>query len=216
MTTIGPKETILFYGDSITDCGRDRGNVESLGSGYPGLIGVALACKMPSQGLRFINTGVSGDRIYDLEKRMEADLVAHAPSIVTFLIGINDTWRRFDSNIVSPAGDFQAAYKRILRAITNGRTMPAPRIVLMEPFVLPVPEDRRQWRADLDPRIHAVRELAVEFGADLIPLDGLFAAAATRAPAAYWLPDGVHPSAAGHALIADAWMANVRIASANP
>ena len=83
-----------------------------------------------------------------------------------------------------------------------------PRLVLMEPFLLPVPADRRGWREDLDPKITIVRDLAVEFGADLIPLDGQFAAAATRAPAAFWLHDGVHPTSPGHALIADAWLRN--------
>jgi lysophospholipase L1-like esterase len=124
---------------------------------------------------------------------------------VTFLIGINDVWRRFDSNTVSPATDFADSYRRILTRI---RAELNPRLVLMEPFLLPVPADRRAWREDLDPKITIVRDLAVEFGADLIPLDGQFAAAATRAPAAYWLPDGVHPSSAGHALITDLWLKN--------
>ncbi|GJM75687.1 hypothetical protein HMSSN036_79030 [Paenibacillus macerans] len=80
------------------------------------------------------------------------------------------------------------------------------KLILLEPFVLPVPEDRKQWRVDLDPKIAIVRELAREFEAILVPLDGLFAAASAKAEPAYWAPDGVHPSAAGHGLIADAWI----------
>ena len=34
----------------------------------------------------------------------------------------------------------------------------------------------------------------------------LFAAAAARREAAFWAGDGVHPSLAGHALMADAWI----------
>jgi len=82
------------------------------------------------------------------------------------------------------------------------------RIVLLEPFLLHVTADRHTWREDLNPKIDVVRKLAVEFGAELLPLDGLFAQAATQAPAAYWAPDGVHPSAAGHALIAETWLEN--------
>jgi lysophospholipase L1-like esterase len=74
-----------------------------------------------------------------------------------------------------------------------------------------VPEDRKQWREDLDPKIQAVRELAREFGALLVPLDGLFAQASMRAPAGFWAPDGVHPSPAGHALIAKAWLETVGV-----
>ncbi|MFD1907383.1 SGNH/GDSL hydrolase family protein [Paenibacillus rhizoplanae] len=51
-----------------------------------------------------------------------------------------------------------------------------------------------------------MRELAREYGAVLVPLDGLFAAASVKAEPAFWAGDGVHPSPAGHALIADAWM----------
>ncbi|MFH1496495.1 MAG: SGNH/GDSL hydrolase family protein [Verrucomicrobiota bacterium] len=202
---IQPDDTFLFYGDSITDCGRDRGNLANLGGGYVNQINARLGLACASPALRVINTGISGNRIYDLETRLEADLLAHKPSVVTFLIGINDVWRRYDRDLLSPAADFAAAYHRVLTRIQSELK---PQLVLMEPFLLPVPEDRRKWREDLDPKITVVRDLAVEFGADLIPLDGLFAAAACRAPAAFWLPDGVHPSPAGHALIADAWLEN--------
>ena len=203
--SLKPDVTLLFFGDSITDCGRDRAKPESLGGGYVSQLNARLGAALASPALRVLNQGISGNRIYDLEARLETDLLAHKPSVVTFLIGINDVWRRYDRNLVSPAAEFAAAYRRVLARIRDDLR---PRLVLMEPFLLPVPADRRAWREDLDPKITVVRDLAVEFGADLIPLDGLFAAAATRAPAAYWLPDGVHPSAAGHALVTDAWLKN--------
>ena len=200
-----PNDTLLFFGDSITDAGRDRANLALLGGGYVSHIHARLGHALASPALRVINQGCSGHRIYDLEARLETDLLAHKPSVVTLLIGINDVWRRFDNNLVSAPDEFLASYRRVLTRI---RAELKPRLVLMEPFLLPVPADRRAWREDLDPKITIVRDLAVEFGADLIPLDGQFAAAATRAPAAYWLPDGVHPSAAGHSLIAAAWLTN--------
>ena len=43
------------------------------------------------------------------------------------------------------------------------------KILLLEPFVLPYPADRKQWRKDLDPKIHSIRELAAEFGCDYLP-----------------------------------------------
>lgn len=200
-----PCDKILFYGDSITDASRDRNNLHSLGFGFVNLIDAAIGHHLASPTLRVINQGISGNRIYDLEARLETDVLTHTPNIVTFLIGINDVWRNFDRQIDSPIDEFTAAYHRVLTQI---KATLNPHLILLEPFLLPVPEDRRAWRKDLDPKISAVRDLAVEFGADLIPLDGLFASASTRAPAAFWLPDGVHPSNAGHALIADAWLRN--------
>jgi lysophospholipase L1-like esterase len=51
-----------------------------------------------------------------------------------------------------------------------------------------------------------VRQLAREFRAIYVPFDGVFAAAACRREPAFWAPDGVHPSPAGHALMAEAWL----------
>jgi lysophospholipase L1-like esterase len=84
------------------------------------------------------------------------------------------------------------------------------KLILIEPFVLPFPEDRKKWREDLDLKINAVRELAREFNTLYVPLDGLFAQASTEAPLAFWAPDGVHPSPAGHALISKAWLDAVK------
>jgi lysophospholipase L1-like esterase len=75
--------------------------------------------------------------------------------------------------------------------------------------VLPYGLVTRAWRQDLDPKITVVRGLAREFGAVLVPLDDIFAAAAGKAPPGYWAEDGVHPTYAGHGLIAQAWLRHV-------
>jgi acyl-CoA thioesterase I len=77
-------------------------------------------------------------------------------------------------------------------------------------LALPVPEDRKTWREDLDPKIDVVRKLAREYHAHLVPLDGIFAQAAALREPAFWASDGVHPSNAGHALIAQAWLRTIK------
>jgi acyl-CoA thioesterase-1 len=145
----------------------------------------------------------------DLLARLEKDCLALKPTVVSILIGINDTWRRYDSKNPSDIPTFEANYRQMLTRIRDDLQA---RLVLLEPFLLHVPPDRHQWREDLNPRIDTVRRLAVEFDADLIPLDGLFAKAATEAPAEFWAADGVHPTPAGHALIAQAWLENAGMA----
>lgn len=198
---------VLFYGDSITDCGRNRDDINSLGGGYAYLIAGRLQSAYPGWNLKFTNKGIGGNRVFDLEERLEKDVLALKPDVVSILIGINDTWRRYDSNVVSQIDEFQASYDRILTRITTELTS---RIILLEPFLLPVPEDRKKWREDLDPRITAVRELAWKYKVPYVALDGIFATAATMAPADYWLPDGVHPSLAGHGLISSAWIRAIK------
>jgi lysophospholipase L1-like esterase len=202
---IDAHDRILFTGDSITDCGRDRANAESLGSGYASLTAAHLQARLAAPSLKIWNRGISGNRVRDLLGRVEADLLALKPTVVSILIGINDTWRRYDSGDATDAALFERDYRAFLEIITK---QAKARVVLLEPFLLHVPADRFAWREDLNPKIDVTRQLALEFGAELLPLDGLFAQAATQAPPEFWAGDGVHPSAAGHALIAETWLEN--------
>jgi lysophospholipase L1-like esterase len=201
---IHPDDRILFTGDSITDCGRDRNDPGSLGVGYAHIAGAHLQAQLASPALKIFNRGISGNRVCDLLDRVEADLLALKPSVVSVLIGINDVWRRYDSNNPTAPEAFERDYRTLLEKIATIKA----RVVLLEPFVLHVPADRFAWREDLNPKIDITRQLAIDFGAELLPLDGLFAQAATQAPPAYWAADGVHPSPAGHALIAETWLEN--------
>ncbi len=194
---------VLFQGDSITDCGRSRDNDAELGHGYAALLAAWLSAQYPCRSITFLNRGISGNRAKDLLARWDADCIALKPDWISILIGINDVWRRYDKDDPTSAGQYEASYRALLeqtRARCNAR------LILCEPFVLPVPPDREQWREDLDPKIAVVRKLAREFGAYYVPLDGVFAAACTRRAPVFWAHDGVHPSPAGHALIAQAWL----------
>lgn len=185
---------ILFQGDSITDCGRDRSDSASLGDGYASLVAKALPADRTC-----LNRGVSGDRVFDLESRWYEDCLALKPDLVTIMIGINDTWRRYDSNVPSPTDEFEATLGRISKQVVDS----GAKLILIEPFVLPIPADRIKWREDLDPRIQAVRRIAILHASALVPLDGIFAAAACQHSLAELAGDGVHPSSLGHQLIAE-------------
>jgi len=202
-----PNDHILFYGDSITDCNRRVATFDNygLGTGYPALIASTLLSERTDLNLLISNRGFSGNRISDLECHLESDVVPLAPTVVSILAGINDVWHVFKHDKPSPLPEFAASYRRVLERF---RAIGA-KIVLCEPFLLPIPDDRKQWREDFDRRILIIRQLATEFADRYVPLDGLFAAAACRQSAEFWLPDGVHPSPAGHGLIARHWLAAV-------
>lgn len=51
-------DLILFTGDSITDCGRNRNDAQSLGEGYVSLVAGKLGLDHPELNLRFRNTGI--------------------------------------------------------------------------------------------------------------------------------------------------------------
>jgi acyl-CoA thioesterase-1 len=205
---IGKNDVVLFQGDSITDSDRSRNITTDLGKGYALMAAALFTQKYPELHTKFINRGIGGDRVVDLQGRWKKDCLDLQPTWVSIYIGINDTWRRYDNNDPTTVEDFKAGYHDLL---TQTKQKLNANLILVEPFVLPVPEDRKAWREDLDPKINAVRELAREFGALLVPLDGLFAQASTSADAVEWAFDGVHPTPAGSALIAKAWLETVGV-----
>ncbi|MCC2334581.1 SGNH/GDSL hydrolase family protein [Cellulomonas wangsupingiae] len=214
MTTfLRPGDRVLLTGDSITDWGRDRDQPDSpwgLGHGYAGIVAALAGARRPDLDLTFHNRGIGGDTTRMLRERWQPDALDLEPTVVSILVGVNDTWRRFDSGAVTSVEEYEGHYRAILQAT---RERLDPRFVLVEPFVLPVPPVQPAWREDLNPRIHVVRRLAAEYDAALVPADGLFAAAAARTPPERWAFDGVHPTAAGHGLLAEAWLAAVGLSA---
>jgi len=207
MTIIDDNAVVLFQGDSITDAGRNREDGDSLGSGYANITTALFTSKYPKKQVRFLNRGVGGDRVVDLERRWQQDCLDLKPTWLSIYIGINDTWRRYDSGIPMSTEEYISTYRKLL---TQAKEQLNANLILIEPFVLPVNDAQKSWREDLDPKIQAVRELAGEFKTLYVPLDGLFAQASTQTGPAYWAPDGVHPSPAGNALIAQAWLNAVK------
>ncbi len=194
---------ILFQGDSITDAGREREPGTHLGDGYVWIIASWLSAHFPHKRWRFLNRGISGDRAIDLRRRWPADCLGLQPDLVSIMIGINDTWRRFDQGLRTSASEFEDHYRHILQ---RTRVETEAQIILCEPFLRPYPADRKRWRADLEAKIEVVHRLADEFGTRLVPLDRAFARAATIREELFWTTDGVHPTPAGHALIAQEWV----------
>ena len=203
-------QVVLFQGDSVTDCGRDREDAGSLAEGYAGKVAAIYNTLFPDNEVVFINKGISGNRVPDLIERYGDDFLDIGPDFISILIGINDTWRRYDSNDPSTVEAFYDHYEYLLKMIK--RNMPDTKIMLMEPFVMNSLPDRAAWREDLDPKIQAVRELARKYADYYLPLDGLFASlcAGTYTPAEL-SEDGVHPSGLGHAVIAEAYLKKLEI-----
>ncbi len=197
--------TILFQGDSITDCGRDRENQNHLGDGYAQCAAHALAALYPEAGFKVLNRGVSGNRVKDLLARYDDDFAAVKPDVLSILIGINDVWRRYDSADATSIDTFTEEYRQLLSQVK--RDLPNTRIVIMEPFLLHVQPGQSAWREDLDPKIQVVRALAAEFADCFIPLDALMSARhAQGVPLAALATDGVHPTPTGHGFIAREWL----------
>lgn len=199
-----PDATVLFVGDSVTDAGRtsapDRRPFDRLGVGYVRFIAQHIGSQHPSLGLRIVNRGVSGDRTRELEPRWEADVIAEQPDVLSVLIGVNDSWRAFDEHDPTPDHEFEHRYRSLLHRARAAN--PALHVVLCEPFLLFEQPTEIGFRRDLDGKVGVVHRLAEAFDATLVPFDAMFRAACADVDATHWADDGIHPTPAGHGLMA--------------
>lgn len=185
---------IVFQGDSITDCGRDRSDPHNL-AGYTTYVAEALGNEN-----EYFNFGISGDRSVDVLSRFEADF-SHCgkPDVYCMLIGINDVWRNHDSNLYTSPEQYYENVKTILQKVR--KVNPNCRIVLLEPFLLPSP-DKAHWVGEVACFAAKLRLIAAEYADAYIPFDGIFAKECVHENYQEYSADGVHPTDKGNRLMA--------------
>ncbi len=212
--TLQKDDVILFQGDSITDAGRSRdtktpNTSPMMGSGYVMLAAGELLFKYPEQNLTIYNKGISGNKVYQLAERWDADCIDLKPNVLGILIGVNDFWHTKTNNYKGTVKNYEDDYRALLVRTRNA--LPDVKFVIGEPFdVKGVKAVDDSWYPTFDKYRESARKLAEEFNAVFIPYQKVFDEAQKHAPGAYWTHDGVHASLAGAQLMADAWMKAVK------
>ena len=197
---------ILFQGDSITDAGRKREDGSSKGMGYPTLVAARLGFDYPNE-YEFINRGISGNRISDLFARIKVDMINESPDVMSILIGVHDVWTEIIGGNGIREDLFETIYDLLISELK--KALPDLRIMVMEPFVLKgtaTEHNLEEFKTEVALRGAAARRVVEKHGLEFIPLQEKFDEAVKLAAESYWLYDGVHPTAAGHELIAREWM----------
>jgi lysophospholipase L1-like esterase len=205
-STLKKGAVILFQGDSITDDGRKKEVLEpndsqALGKGYAAIVAGQLLLAHPDSELKCYNRGISGNKIPDLAARWEQDAVALKPDVLSVLIGVNDLWHTlaFGKTYKGTIKDYETGYRALIER--SQKEIPGVRIVICEPFTTRTSEEFKalgQYR-------EVSRKLADEMKLTFVPFQSLFDEASKSAPAEFWLWDGIHPSVAGHAIMANQW-----------
>jgi lysophospholipase L1-like esterase len=207
---IGQGQTILFTGDSITDCGRARpvGTMPNgLGDGYVSLVHSLFTATYPAQNVSLLNTGISGNRVTDLDARWQEDILNQQPDWLSVMIGINDVWRQFDARHLRDQvtlDRYETVYRRILSA-----ARPALKgLVLMTPYYIEThPSDPMRCMMDRYGRV--VKKLAAEFDAVFVDTQAAFDRHLQHQPTQSLCGDRVHPNRAGHMIIARAFLSAI-------
>ena len=152
-------EVIAFFGDSITQAGAKPG-------GYCKLIGEALAKRKPDLNVDVVYAGIGGNKVPDLEKRVELDVLSKSPTVVFIYIGINDVWH---SKRGKGTPKFQ--YENGLRRLVNKISESKAKVVLCTPSTIGEKHDGTNPLDEmLDEYAQISRKVASETGATLCDL----------------------------------------------
>ncbi len=202
----------LFQGDSITDGNRTRDNDWNhiMGHGYQFIIASKLWYDFPKKGFHFINRGISGNKISDLTTRWQKDTLDLKPDVLSILIGINDISALLNGDNNFTAENYENGYRALLQQ--TKQQLPNIQFVLCEPFILPVGNVKERWQEysiEVEKCQAIVKKICIEFNAIFVEFQSAFNKALSKAPAEYWIWDGIHPMPAGHELMAVEWQRQV-------
>lgn len=195
-------ETIVFFGDSITQAGVGP-------KGYVTLIEQAIAGRPEgSNGASIVGAGISGHKVPDLEARFDRDVAAKGPTIVVIYIGINDVWHgaMFGEDRGTPIDEFDAGLRRLVAKIQALGALP----ILATPSVIGESyAGDNELDAKLDTFSDVTRGIAKELGLPLCDLrkafqDHLAIFNRENVDKGVLTSDTVHLSEAGNRLVADA------------
>lgn len=200
-------ETIVFLGDSITDANRlDSDN--GLGFGYVNQISNTLKQKKASWNI--INKGVDGFIAERLAIHLERDCIPYEPDYVSILVGINDvgiimnTARTNDQRIYL-LEECLRYYHQLLFDLKNETNA---KVLTLEPFIFPHPQEYANWLPWVNKLSKQIQKLARNYDATFVPLHDELNRLALEAGYPAITVDGIHLTAKGHHLLAEAVMKN--------
>jgi lysophospholipase L1-like esterase len=207
---IAKGDVVLFQGDSITDAGRSReaageaNSASAMGKGYAWTATSQILVESPEAGLKVFNRGISGDKVFQLADRWQAECLDLKPNVLSILVGVNDfahvhKWKG-EGSLEKYEADYHALLARTKEALPNVK------LIICEPFILTVGLVDGGWSAGFAEYRAAAKRVAQQAGARFVEFQTMFDRAVKFAPPEVWAADGIHPTFAGAALMARWWM----------
>lgn len=194
---------ILFIGDSITDGARNEDS-EGLGFGYVRMIRDYFITNYENINYQIINRGISGNRISDLAKRWDRDVINLKPDYLSISIGINDVWRQLDRPEMEQIDPekFENYYDQLLSQVKRETKA---QIILMEPTI--IDEDTQSiGNRMLKKYVEIVHRIADKFDAKIVLTHQAFLQYLGSNKEYKLTTDGVHMTSIGNTLMANTWL----------
>jgi lysophospholipase L1-like esterase len=192
-------DRVVFLGDSITQAGAGKG-------GYIPMMRATLAEKHKDLGVELIGAGISGNKVPDLQKRLERDVLSKKPTVVVVYIGINDVWH---GETDPSRGTSKEKFDEGLRDVVGRIKASGARVVLCTPTVIGEKKaGGNKLDAQLDEYAGISRKVAADTGSKLCDLRKAFVDHLAKnnpddKASGVLTSDRVHLNEAGNRLVAE-------------
>lgn len=182
-------QTIVFLGDSITEAQ----------GGYVDVVQGMIGAIAPQYRIKYINSGIGGNKVDDMLARIDGDVIAHDPDLITVSVGINDVWQGVNG---TPLPLFKERYEEL---ITKLEQMTVAKLVLFTTTVIMEDLDSEGNRR-LAEYNDFIRQTAKKHKALMVPMNEEFHKAISAwqkvGDGQRFTTDGVHMNLTGNCLMA--------------
>ena len=196
---------IVFIGDSITDCERDRTDENSLGNGFVKILSDKLRPIYPDMDIQLINKGISGNEVCDVLARVNKDVIDLKPDTAVVMIGINNVLHQYKYGKQLDLKQFERDFTELLRKIKEAGIT----LIVLEPFLMPAPDILRM-RPLFNKELEIIHRVAVDIADEFVAYDEMFNGLSESIRYTEYSMDGVHPTHRGSRLIADTAIKAIR------
>ena len=196
---------IVFIGDSITDCERDRTDENSLGNGFVKILSDKLRPIYPDMDIQLINKGISGNEVCDVLARVNKDVINLKPDTAVVMIGINNVLHQYKYGKQLDLKQFERDFTELLGKIKEAGIT----LIVLEPFLMPAP-DKLRMRPLFNKELEIIHRVAVDIADEFVAYDEMFNGLSESIRYTEYSMDGVHPTHRGSRLIADTAIKAIR------
>ena len=193
------KKKIVFFGDSITELGVNKG-------GYIDLLNNRIANKGQSNHYELLGAGIGGNKIYDLYLRLEKDVLDKNPDVVVVWVGVNDVWHK---SLMGTGTDYDK-FALFYDAVVQKMRAKGAKVILVTPAVIGERNDQSNPQdGELNLYSNWIRQYAAQKNIALVDCRKLFLEYSIKnnpkqLDKGLLTYDRVHLNDAGNQLVADA------------
>jgi lysophospholipase L1-like esterase len=192
------KKKVVFFGDSITEAGVQKG-------GYIDVLQSMITSNGAADKFELNGAGISGNKIYDLYLRLEKDVLEKKPDVVVIWVGVNDVWHKASSNTGTDFDKFGRFYDAVVKKIQAA----GAKVIVVTPAAIGEKNDYSNAQdGDLNAYSNWIRKYAKTNGLGIVDLRSIFHEFSLKnnpdnSYNRILTTDGVHLNAKGNALVAE-------------